>query len=548
MIDRNRILKSVVAAALAALGAGLVAAADKSNILFLLSDDHSYPFLSCYGDSNVRTPVLDQLAADGMKFHRFFTAAPQCVPSRAALMTGRSPVAARITRFSSPLPKDVLTFPEILRQQAGYYVGVCGRAYHLDGSGQKGGSELGELLEKHGLRTFEQRFNYVRTGSDTAAATQAAEFLDQKPADKPFCLWVNFSDPHHVWNAPAELRPDPATLKLPAHWPDLPGLRSQLADYCAEVNRLDHSVKAILDLLASRGFAENTLIVFAGDNGAALPHGKGSLYDPGSNVPFLVRWPGVVKPGGDSRELISAEDLAPTVLAAAGLQPDEIMSGVSFLPLLKGEPHQPRTYLFVERGPHGSAPVAVNMTNSGYDLSRAVRSDHYKFIYNCTPWIPYSPVDSTGGVGWKEMTAANDANQLAPGLRATYFTTPRPVYELYDLEQDPSELDNLSGQPQVAAVERSLRLALAEKMIVDFDYLPLPAIGGSRDTAKANANPAARAATFKKLDIDQDGKLSKAEFSANRKPADAELWFARRDADHDGFISRKEYLAEPPTF
>ena len=548
MIDRNRILKSVVAAALAALGAGLVAAADKPNILFLLSDDHSYPFLSCYGDTNVRTPVLDQLAADGMKFHRFFTAAPQCVPSRAALMTGRSPVAARITRFSSPLPKDVLTFPEILRQQAGYYVGVCGRAYHLDGSGQKGGSELGELLEKHGLRTFEQRFNYVRTGSDTAAASQAAEFLDQKPADKPFCLWVNFSDPHHVWNAPAELRPDPATLKLPAHWPDLPGLRSQLADYCAEVNRLDHSVKAILDLLASRGFAENTLIVFAGDNGAALPHGKGSLYDPGSNVPFLVRWPGVVKPGGDSRELISAEDLAPTVLAAAGLQPGEKMSGVSFLPLLKGESHQPRTYLFVERGPHGSAPVAVNMTNSGYDLSRAVRSDHYKFIYNCTPWIPYSPVDSAGGVGWKEMTAANDANQLAPGLRATYFTTPRPVYELYDLEQDPSELDNLSGQPQVAAVERSLRLALAEKMIVDFDYLPLPAIGGSRDTAKANANPAARAATFKKLDIDQDGKLSKAEFSANRKPADAELWFARRDADHDGFISRKEDLAEPPTF
>ena len=522
-------------------------AADKPNILFILSDDHSYPFLSCYGDTNVRTPVLDKLAADGMKFHRFFTAAPQCVPSRAALMTGRSPVAARITRFSSPLAKDELTFPEILRQQAGYYVGVCGRTYHLDGSGQKGDSELGDLLEKHGLRTFEQRFNYVRTGSDTAAAAQAAEFLDQKPADKPFSLWVNFSDPHHVWNAPAEFRPDPATLKLPAHWPDLPGLRSQLADYCAEVNRLDHSVKAILDLLASRGFAENTLVVFAGDNGAALPHGKGSLYDPGSNVPLLIRWPGVVKPGGDSRELISAEDLAPTVLAAAGLQPGEKMSGVSFLPLLKGEQHQPRTYLFVERGPHGSAPVTVNMNNSGYDLSRAVRSDRYKFIYNCTPWLPYSPVDSAGGVGWREMTAANAANQLAPGLRATYFTAPRPVYELYDLEQDPSELDNLSGNPKVAVVERSLRLALAEKMILDFDYLPLPAISGSRDTAKANAKPTDRAATFKKLDTDQDGKLSKAEFSAKRTPADAELWFTRRDADHDGFISRKEFLSALPS-
>jgi arylsulfatase A-like enzyme len=521
-------------------------AAAPPNILFLLSDDHSYPFLSCYGDPNVRTPALDQLAAGGMKFHRFFTSAPQCVPSRATFMTGRSPVAARITRFSSPLAKDELTFPEILRQQAGYHVGVCGRSYHLDGSGKRGDSGLGELLEKHGLRTFEQRFDYVRTGSDSEAATQAAEFLDQKPTAKPFCLWVNFSDPHHVWNAPAGLRPDPATLKLPAHWPDLPGMRSQLADYCAEVNRLDQSVKALLDLLASRGFADNTLVVFAGDNGAALPHGKGSLYDPGSNVPFLIRWPGVVKPGGDSRELISAEDLAPTLLAAAGLKPAEKMSGVSFLTLLKGEPHEPRSHLFVERGPHGSAPVAVNMTNSGYDLSRAVRSDRYKFIYNCTPWLPYSPVDSAGGAAWREMTAANGANQLAPGLRATYFTTPRPVYELYDLDQDPSELNNLSGQPEVAVVERSLRLALAEKMIVDFDYLPLPAITGTRDAAKQKQKPSDRAIAFKRLDTDQDGKLSKSEFSADREPADAELWFTRRDADHDGFISRAEYLANLP--
>jgi hypothetical protein len=130
--------------------------------------------------------------------------------------------------------------------------------------------------------------------------------------------------------------------------------------------------------------------------------------------------------------------------------------------------------VFVERGPHGSAPVNVNMTNAGYDLSRAVRSDHYKFIYNCTPWIRYSPVDSAGGPAWKEIQAANEAGTLAPGVKRTYFTTPRPVYELYDLAADPSELSNLSGQPEVAAVERELREALAEKMILDGDYLPLP--------------------------------------------------------------------------
>src|SRR5439155_26492274 len=216
----------------------------------------------------------------------------------------------------------------------------------------------------------------------------------------------------------------------PYHQPDLPGVGDQLADYCAEVNRVDRTVAGVLDVLKQRNLFDNTLIIFAGDNGEALPHGKGSLYDPGSNVPLIIRWPGVVKPGGDSRSLISNEDIAPTLLAAAGLSPHEKMTGVSFLPLLKGESHTPRKYVFVERGPHGSAPVTVNMSNSGFDLSRAVRSDRYKFIYNCTPWIPYAPVDSAGGAGWTQMKAANADGTLAPALKTTYFTTPRPVYEL----------------------------------------------------------------------------------------------------------------------
>ncbi len=103
---------------------------------------------------------------------------------------------------------------------------------------------------------------------------QIEKFLDQKPADKPFFMWANFSDPHHVWNAPAKFRPDPASLKLPAHWPDLPGMREQLADYCAEVNRLDQSIAAVLAVLEKRQLLDTTLIVFTGDNGAALPHGK----------------------------------------------------------------------------------------------------------------------------------------------------------------------------------------------------------------------------------------------------------------------------------
>lgn len=525
-------------------------AADKPNVLFILSDDHSYPYLSCYGDGNVRTPAIDKLAAEGMKFRKFFTSAPQCVPSRAAYLSGRSPVAARITRFSSPLPRDVITFPEVLKKEAGYYVGVVGRVYHLDGSA-KGGEELGKFLETGGFKTFKDRFDVVQTGSDPVAVEQATAFLEGRPKDKPFCLWVNFSDPHHPWTAPASYRPDPATLKLPAHIPDLPAVREQYADYCAEVNRVDETTGKVLALLERLGLAKDTLVIFAGDNGQALPHGKGSLYDPGCNVPFVVRWPGVVAPGGDSSVLLSGEDVGPTVLAAAGLKPGPGMTGVSFLPILKGEAPKIRDYVFTERGPHGSQPVSVGMNSSGYDLSRAVRSGRYKAIYNCTPWLPYAPVDSAGDAAWKAMQNLNAEGAMAKGLSATYFSSPRPVYEFYDLEKDPAELNNLSGRPEVAEAERALRLEMAKKMIVDFDYLPLPAIPGEDKPAKGKGKAktdvsADRATLFRKLDKDGDGRLSREEFSAGRGTADAAEWFARRDADGDGFISRAEFLPGSP--
>lgn len=460
--------------ALAAGSSAWAATTSKPNIVFLLSDDHSYPFLSCYGDTNVHTPAIDSLAADGMKFHRFFTGAPQCVPSRATFMTGRSPVAARMTRFSSPLPADEVTFPELLRREGGYFTGVFGRGYHLDGPGSDRAKEVADRLEARKMRTFRGRLDMVETNSPQQVPGRLADFFDRKPAGKPFFLWVNFSDPHHPWNASSD-QPSPAKLKIPAHWPDTPAMRQQLAAYCGEVNRVDRQVAEILEILKKRGLVENTIVIFTGDNGMAFPHGKGSLYDPGLNVPFILRWPGTTRPGGESRTLLSGEDVGPTLLSAAGVKVPARMSGVSFLPLLRGEAYTPRQYVFGERGPHGSAPVTVNMGSGGYDLSRCVRSDRYKFIYHCTPWIPYQPVDSASGAAWKEMVTNNENGTLAPELRRAYFTTPRPVYELYDLERDPSELNNLSGTAAVAAVERDLREALIDKMIVDFDYLPLPA-------------------------------------------------------------------------
>jgi arylsulfatase A-like enzyme len=449
------------------------------NIVFVLSDDHSYPYLGCYGEPLIKTPHLDRFASEGIKFHRMFTAAPQCVPSRAAIMTGRSPVACRITRFSSPLPRDEVTFPELLRKEAGYFVGVLGRSYHLDGSGRDPDASARVFDEKK-LKTFPERFDYVNISSQDLVPDRIKTFFDQRPKEKPYFLWVNFSDPHHPWSSGTN-PPDPAKLRVPGFLPDLPGVRSDLSRYMGEIEHADTDFKTVLDIIKERAGLENTLIIFMGDNGMAFPSGKGTLHDPGLNVPLLAWWPGVIKPGGDSRALISGEDIAPTCLEAAGLKVPERISGVSFLPLLRGAafPNE-RTYIFGERGPHGGATFNETTKASSVDYSRCVRSGRYKLIYNVTPHMIYTPVDSTGDPSWRDIVKAHEAKTLAPGFETLYFTSPRAVYELYDLEKDPSELTNLYGQKEVAEVTRELKEALQRKMILDFDYLPLPIPAGNR--------------------------------------------------------------------
>lgn len=461
--------------------ASVAGAADpppRPNILLVLSDDHSVPHLGCYGDTTVRTPNLDRFAGEGARFTRMFTAAPQCVPSRAAMLTGRSPVAARISRFNSPLPRDVVTLPELLRKQADYYTGICRRNFHLDGPGaNRLGPIADAVYQRHELRTFDERVDYLdRNSPRDQTVAKIHEFFDRRPSGKPWFLWVSFNDPHFPWDAKAIPQPyDPARIQLPSYLPDLPGVRNDLARYYGEITRMDEEFQSVLDVVQRRGEPSNTLTIFAGDNGYAFPHGKGSLYDAGLNVPLLVRWPGKIKAGLVSNVLISGEDLTPTCLEAAGVSRTEEMTGRSFLSLLLDGAFAPRQYLFAERGVHGHATFNSATKASDYDLSRCVRSPRYKLIYNCTPWLEYSPVDSANDPGWKQIVARHNAGQLPAEFERAYFTCPRPIYELYDLESDPGELENLADQPQQAAVQRELRHALIEKMIVDFDYLPLPA-------------------------------------------------------------------------
>lgn len=456
--------------------AALQPRAPRPNILFILSDDHTAYAMRCYGDAVIRTPNLDHFASEGMLFERAFQAAPQCVPSRSALMTGRSPVAVRMGRFNSPLPPDVTTLPEILRTH-GYFTGVCRRLFHLDGPARPG-PVMQAVYDQHGMVTWDRRVDFLDRNSPRAR-TQAVvnAFFDKLPRGKPFFLWVNFNDPHHQWDKDAVTPPyDPASIPVPKHLPDLPGIREDLARYYGEITRMDQEFQLVLDTVKARGFANNTIVVFMGDNGMAFPHGKGSLYDPGLNVPLIVRWTGRVRAGTRTRELVSGEDIAPTLLAAAGIRAPKEMSGVSFLPALEERPHRDRKHIFAARLHHGNATFNENTKASGFDLSRCARSDRYKLIYNCTPHQEYAPVDSARDPGWTQMVAAHASGKLAPEIDRAYFARPRPVFELYDLDADPAELNNLAGKPEVAQVEQELKVALYEKMIRDYDFLPLPMV------------------------------------------------------------------------
>ncbi len=451
----------------------------RPNILLVLSDDHSVPHLGAYGDENCKrfsiTPNLDALAAEGMRFDRAYTTAPQCAPSRTSIFAGRSPVGLSATRFAQPARAETTFFTDLLRA-GGYWVGMDGRHQHLDGRNRDLDHVTDGLVEL-GMRgeAFESRFDHFVRG----AATKRDEILkvgekvdlvlDSVPDGKPFFLYFGFSQPHRNWGDDHD-GIDPDQLVLPPDWPDLPETRLDYARYLAEVRDLDTGFGLIDNVLEKRGLKGNTLLIFMGDNGEALLRGKGTLYSRGTHVPLLVRWPEVVEAGSTSDILVSGTDLSATILEVAGLSAASGMTGVSFLDALKGKAFEGRDYVFAERGWH-FGPI---MQTDGFDLSRSVVSSRYLYIYNAIPERRYSPVDMGRNPVWRRMQSMAKQGELSALYQRLYFDLPRPIFELYDLEEDPFQLDNLAGKEELESVETRLRVEMDKWMIRESDFLPLP--------------------------------------------------------------------------
>ena len=304
-------------------------------------------------------------------------------------------------------------------------------------------------------------------GPGEKCVEQFREFLDAVPADKPFALQLCFSDPHRPYDAPKVH--DPAKLTLPKHYPDTPKVRDDFAAYYARSPASTPTSRSCWRNWKAEAVG-NTIVLFQGDNGAAQWRGKGTLYEFGIRVPLLVRWPGAAKAGATA-ELVSGEDLAPTLLEACGEKPPKEMTGKSFAPLLRGEAFAGRKFVFAERGAHGQG---LPGRSSAFDLGRVVVSKTHKLVYNATYHLPYDAVDFGGSPMFAEVRELAKAKKLPEPLNALYDGRPRDMTEVFDLVNDPSEFTNLAATPAAAEPEAERRPGLVEAMVLERDFLPLP--------------------------------------------------------------------------
>lgn len=424
------------------LGCGGQASSVRPNILWVTSEDNG-PHLGAYGDTFADTPHLDRLAARGMIYLNAWSTAPVCAPARTAIISGIYPTATGSEHMRSlvPLPAGVKMFPQILRE-AGYY---C-------------------------TNNVKEDYNLEKPGKVWDESSREAHWNKRSPG-QPFFAVFNFTTTHEsqIRSRPHEFRHDPARVPIPAYHPDTPEVRQDWAQYYDKVTEMDAQVGRVLEELEQDGLAEDTIVFYYADHGPGLPRSKRWPYNSGLRVPLIVYLPEKFRhlapadyaPGGRSDRLVGFVDLAPTVLSLAGIQPPSFMQGSAFLgPYQAEEP--PYAYGFRGR------------MDERYDLVRSVRDKRYVYIRNYMPhkiygqYLAYMFQTPTTQV-WKRLY---DEGRLSPPQ--TYFWEPKPSEELYDLEQDPDEVNNLAGLPQYQPLLERFRQAEQDWILKtrDLGFLP----------------------------------------------------------------------------
>lgn len=427
---------------------------EKPNILVFIADDAGMDF-GCYGNPAIKTPNIDKLAAEGMKFENAFVTAPQCSPCRTSILSGKFAHTIGTEELHTGIDSTTVLLPSYLKD-AGYYTGLM----------------LKHHIGEHGIAQFDY-FNkesvwpeYYGTGEyNDKMMDYFRAFLDSSDT-KPFFLWMGFIDPHRPYlDSPrkknhAEQVHDPADVIVPPYLDDNDSTRSDLAQYYDEIHRMDTHIGWMLEELEKQGKLDNTLVIFFSDNGMPFPRAKMTCYDAGIKTPFIVRWKDKIKTGSTYEGLTSLIDLSPTLMDVAGMKKPDDMYGKSILPVFSNQDEPGREYIFAER----------NKQNY-YDYIRAVRTKEYKLIYNALPEFGLY-CDDNNPTG-REMRRRFENDQLAHyGKRC--FEKPEPELELYDIKEDPYELNNLADDPDMQEKKEKLLSVLKQwqKETGDFEADP----------------------------------------------------------------------------
>jgi N-sulfoglucosamine sulfohydrolase len=410
------------------------------NVLFLVADDLGL-HTGAYGDPVARTPHLDRLAAEGVRFSHAFCTTASCSASRSVLFTGLHNHAngqyghAHAEHHFGLLP-SVRPMP-FLMKEAGYRTGLIGK-FHV----HPPSAFAWDLLAESEGRNV------------TAMARQAATFLESSRG-RPWYLHVGFSDPHRAAKGFANEKPypgvtknafDPDRIRVPSFLPDIPETRAELAEYYEAANRMDQGVGMLLDLLRSSGQLDNTLVVFLSDNGIPFPNAKTNLYDAGSRLPLIIRAPGQSRRGLVNQAMVGWSDLTPTVLDWANApKPPYPLHGRSFLPVLEQENPPGWDQVFQSHTYH-----EITM----YYPVRGVRTRRFRYLRNLYPELEFPHAsDLWASPTWQALRQSG--GRLGQRTLPAYLH--RPAEELYDLRADPDEVNNLAAAPEHRATLEALR-------------------------------------------------------------------------------------------
>ena len=424
-----------------------------TNVVIMIADDISSNDLGCYGHPVVKTPNIDQLAKNGVRFTNAFLTTSSCSPSRSSIITGRYPHNTGACELHSPLPENQVVFPKLLKEK-GYYTAQAGK-WHFGAS----------PVEPTGVAKdgFDRTGGSSKDGGGYSGAEKWIDYLKERPKDQPFFMWFASHDAHRKWDEDIFLPSyQPDEVIVPPYMVDNMETRKDLVAYYNEVSRFDYFVGQVVKELEAQNILDNTLLIVMADNGRPFPRDKTRLYDSGIKTPFVIHCPDLIpNPGVVSKSLLSAIDIAPTILEIAGGQKSETFQGESFADLLKNPQEPFRKYVFAEHNWHDFR-----------SYERMVRTENYLYIENAFPKQNMVGAQDvmTGGAGraLQKGYEAGTLNDIQKGI----YKIPQAERELYNCKNDSLQLNNVVHEQKYQKELKNLRRVLHKWQAATHDSKP----------------------------------------------------------------------------